>query len=653
MKKKLVIIGSIIVFIFNQSCKKDLSLEPIAGRYTNYSDESMLTSQLAGIYNVLLSDVVYGQGMWGYMMGGADESWRAGATATTQYPEMYNVYVGDLGDTKYIYPFWATLYAGIERANVLLNNAKSVSMDSVKKARITGQAMFLRGYYYFLLVQNFGDIPYKKVPTSELGANLQIPSLPAKDIYRLLLDDMIHADSMVADISTTKLGNVVTKSAVESILARVYLYMAGNGYPTPYNPAPDITKYDSAYYYATKVIASGNHSLLTSSPTGYPDLPSYSRLFINNMQNNANDLTNYKEGIWDAVYFNKATTDNISKSIPFSSLGVVMGIACPSGDAQSSKIGVASGAYRGFPKLYNMYEPGDLRRDWNFAPYKYNILKDNIGTGYFGKDTLLAINVVGGDGTGASVTPVVNSAGKITSIKINYPGSGYTSVPDLRISTPRKTIVNGNVTAYSGGYVTLVPRLNNGTLDSVIVVDTSANTGFSTIYDNCVGKWRREYEVGLTTGDRSTLYTSCNFPIVRYADVLLMAAEAAYQKGLVNEAKGYYNQVRRRAFNYPNNGNLSNVDAGPDFNLQSIKDERYRELCFEGLRRSDLIRWGDMEKEIQALNRYNYTNAPTGSVQSANLSSNNFLVNPRKYKLFPKPNNELLYNSLVSQNPGW
>ena len=119
------------------------------------------------------------------------------------------------------------------------------------------------------------------------------------------------------------------------------------------------------------------------------------------------------------------------------------------------------------------------------------------------------------------------------------------------------------------------------------------------------------------------------------------------------QAVEYYNQVRRRAY-----GSTTYKTAMPGvdvstFSLQDMKDERSRELCFEGLRRQDLIRWGDMTKVMQNVITDNAASCPSTYLTAANMSATNFLSNPVKYTLFPIPYNEMLYDKVLIQNTGW
>lgn len=83
-----------------------------------------------------------------------------------------------------------------------------------------------------------------------------------------------------------------------------------------------------------------------------------------------------------------------------------------------------------------------------------------------------------------------------------------------------------------------------------------------------------------------------NIRLVRYADVLLMAAEAANELGQSATAAGYVNEVRARARG-GNNAVLPDVAGDQTTMRAAIKHERRVELALEGERFYDLVRWGD------------------------------------------------------------
>lgn len=90
--------------------------------------------------------------------------------------------------------------------------------------------------------------------------------------------------------------------------------------------------------------------------------------------------------------------------------------------------------------------------------------------------------------------------------------------------------------------------------------------------------------------------------VLRYADILLMAAEIANELGELNEAKGYFQQVRERAFKGHEDKAEAYVAAisGKDAMFNAIIDERAFEFCGEMTRKFDLIRWGKLKEKMDA-----------------------------------------------------
>lgn len=122
-------------------------------------------------------------------------------------------------------------------------------------------------------------------------------------------------------------------------------------------------------------------------------------------------------------------------------------------------------------------------------------------------------------------------------------------------------------------------------------------------------------------------FVDTDFPMMRYADVLLMAAECALN-GASIDGLGAFNQVRARA-------GLPAVSA---LNAQLILDERGRELYQECWRRSDLIRFG------QFTSGYNWQ-------WKGNVKEGKDVESYRT--LFPIPDSDRLANTGLQQNQGY
>jgi hypothetical protein len=135
--------------------------------------------------------------------------------------------------------------------------------------------------------------------------------------------------------------------------------------------------------------------------------------------------------------------------------------------------------------------------------------------------------------------------------------------------------------------------------------------------------------------------------IIRYADILLLYAEALNENGKTSEAHQYVNIVRARA-----NMNDLEVTAGgqlsqADFREQ-IKHERLVELCGEYIRYFDLKRWREYGPQVAN----DFTVPATGDVIARDPIFANFRVG--QDDLFPIPLDELDLNpKLLPQNPGW
>src|SRR5690606_31092929 len=89
-----------------------------------------------------------------------------------------------------------------------------------------GEALFLRGFFYFLLVQTWGDVPLITEPATS-PFQILVARTPAKEVYQQILNDLEAAEALVPSITTLGFGGRASKSAVRGMLARVNLHMAG------------------------------------------------------------------------------------------------------------------------------------------------------------------------------------------------------------------------------------------------------------------------------------------------------------------------------------------------------------------------------------------------------------------------------------------
>lgn len=124
-----------------------------------------------------------------------------------------------------------------------------------------------------------------------------------------------------------------------------------------------------------------------------------------------------------------------------------------------------------------------------------------------------------------------------------------------------------------------------------------------------------------------------DFPVIRYADVLLMYAEAQAEQGNFPVANEYLNKVKTRA-------GLSVVNiSGADAFREAILDERRKEFIGEGQRWFDLVRTGKLNDRVHKAKDAEYT------TPIAVLGPN--------YQVFPIPQQERDVNPNLPQNPGF
>ena len=138
-----------------------------------------------------------------------------------------------------------------------------------------------------------------------------------------------------------------------------------------------------------------------------------------------------------------------------------------------------------------------------------------------------------------------------------------------------------------------------------------------------------------------------NWQIIRYADVLLMYAEAVWRAHEVPspEALEYVNQVRRRGFGVdiktPNEAVDLKMMDGDKF-AEALLAERSFELCFEGQRWYDLVRFGKLEEGVKKLAKY----SSVATSQAQNFQP--------KHVIFPIPQDVIdASNGKIEQNPLW
>lgn len=164
--------------------------------------------------------------------------------------------------SEWLTSVWSGHYNAIARANIAIENIPEVNgLSESERNRLLAEARFFRGFNYFNLVKNFGDVPLVLEPVVGLG-EIYASRDDASNVYQQIITDLNWAvDNGGLSSSPFPLNNYrVTRGLVETILAEAYLQMAGY-------PVRDASGYANAADAARSVIQSGEYELIEHGPT--------------------------------------------------------------------------------------------------------------------------------------------------------------------------------------------------------------------------------------------------------------------------------------------------------------------------------------------------------------------------------------------------
>jgi hypothetical protein len=503
--------------------------------------------------------------VWGSIRGGeANKGTDPGDFSTINPIQRFelNAASGDVGSK------WNGAYEGIARCNNVLrlmtNRADDVTdADAI---RISAQARFLRGHFYFQLKRDYGDTPYVD-ETVDYGSGLEEVS-NNQDLYPFIEADLQFAVDNLPP-TQSQVGRV-NSWAAKAMLAKVYLYQ---------------DKFSQAKTLFDDIIANG----VTSNGLKYDLVDYYDDAF-----RGAND--NHQESVW--AYQSAAGTGSVNN-------------ANPEFDLNFPYNGGPGGCCGFFQPSFTFVNA--FRTDANGLPYIDNSYNDP------GK----ALKTDMGIQSDAAFTP---DAGNID--------------PRLDHSVGRRGIPYLDWQDHPGA-AWIRNQPNGGPYAPKKYVYQVAEMG--AFLDN--SSW--------TPG-----YTGINFMIIRFADVLLMAAEVEIEVGSLEKAREYVNRVRTRA----QNSELLRADGTPaaNYNIglyesawtdaavarRAVRLERMLELGQEGHRFYDLVRWNTVQEELDRYLAYD------GSILVAALGGAKFTD---KHRLVPIPQDQidLVGSDILIQNPGF
>ena len=305
--------------------------------------------------------------------------------------------------------FYVDRYAGINRANMLIQALPNTSMSEEVKAQYLGEALFLRAFYYYELSSMYGNVPLRTVAG---GETLQQGNI--EDIWKQILQDLRDAIEMMPAQKSTSAGHV-DKYAAEAMLGRAWLFYSGffcNGTSiadltsTNYSPLTSVELLDGTSLTKEQVIAYIDDCVNNSGYSLVPDFRNLwaytNRLTVEDYDYTAgqglkwaeDDSADNPESLF-AIKFNKFAS--WSTTIGYANgIALHFGVRGGSVDEKFFPFGYGWGAGPVAPNLvkdWAVQEPNDMRRDATIQDWLAVNPNFELGgggdyvqeTGYYGK----------------------------------------------------------------------------------------------------------------------------------------------------------------------------------------------------------------------------------------------------------------------------
>ena len=342
----------IIIMAVLFSCENFFEYEPVS----LFSNENVFNNvdysrqAILGIYQLMTLDEGYSKRLSMYygvdtdiaMCSGSFDNGRRGIAR----------YGANSGNEEIEKP-WRNLYTAIERANICIANIpasaiydKGTEEQQFEMKRLYGEALTLRAIFYYELIRNWGDVPYKRVP-SKAGDEFSLPKTDRDIIYEDIINDLLLAENLVPWRSEVPEDERLTKGAVKGFLARIAL--ARGGYSLRREGGMQrgndhLTYYQIARDQCREIIESGEHRLN----------PDFGNIFHMHCERKLD--TKYGESMFEVGM-------GIYRS---GEVGYYVGNRINS----LSRYGKADGGIRAMSTYYLSFDSLDTRRDITIALYE-------------------------------------------------------------------------------------------------------------------------------------------------------------------------------------------------------------------------------------------------------------------------------------------
>lgn len=214
MKSKIISFITVLT-IFTVSCNDDFLQRNALNQMSEdlfWQTESDAEIGVNAIYNVL-KELDYNLQQYQLLDDFSDISWYQWSHALT----------GDTYDNRggLFYDTWKRLYKGVQRANTAIAKLDEIKINATTKNRLKGEALFLRGLFYFKLWDYFGGVPLYNVPIQYSEATK--PRNTSEEVAAFIVKDLTDAIALFEGQPAPVRGRA-TKWAALSLRGKTYLY---------------------------------------------------------------------------------------------------------------------------------------------------------------------------------------------------------------------------------------------------------------------------------------------------------------------------------------------------------------------------------------------------------------------------------------------
>lgn len=228
MKDKLLLFFIALALIPLAGCEKLINVEnPVSkvSRDLLFNDEVTATSAVTGMYAEMIENNRFSSG------GAFSITLLTSLTADdiTTIDPLYDInrqYFADNDiptQSGLVQSVWQTAYQVIYQANSIIESlTASTGLSAAAKDQLQGEALFVRAFAHFTLVNTYGDVPL--ITTTDYKVNTMAPRKSVDDVYAQILQDLLSAQTLMSDNYPSAERVRPNKAVATALLARVYLY---------------------------------------------------------------------------------------------------------------------------------------------------------------------------------------------------------------------------------------------------------------------------------------------------------------------------------------------------------------------------------------------------------------------------------------------